>query len=109
MDAASAAASSTKGVMENVEQPHVLAVDDNLIDRKLIEQLLINSSCKGDIYSFFLCWDAIVSWFFKGFFFPQGSQLLRVMPSFYTPIKFNIAVALYLEKITQFLEQMKEL
>ncbi|KAK4579724.1 hypothetical protein RGQ29_029402 [Quercus rubra] len=46
MDAASAAASSTKGVMENVEQPHVLAVDDNLIDRKLIEQLLINSSCK---------------------------------------------------------------
>ncbi|XP_050250946.1 two-component response regulator ARR17-like isoform X1 [Quercus robur] len=46
MDAASAASSSTKGVMENVEQPHVLAVDDNLIDRKLIEQLLINSSCK---------------------------------------------------------------
>lgn len=51
MDAASAASSSTKGVMENVEQPHVLAVDDNLIDRKLIEQLLINSSCKGNVYS----------------------------------------------------------
>ncbi|KAL4620689.1 hypothetical protein ACB092_06G173400 [Castanea dentata] len=46
MDAASAASSSIKGVMENVEQPHVLAVDDSLIDRKLIEQLLINSSCK---------------------------------------------------------------
>ncbi|GMY08385.1 two-component response regulator ARR17-like isoform X2 [Fagus crenata] len=43
MDAVS---SSTKGVMENVEQPHVLAVDDSLIDRKLIEKLLINSSCK---------------------------------------------------------------
>nr|XP_043631419.1 two-component response regulator ARR17 isoform X1 [Erigeron canadensis] len=29
---------------ENV--PHVLAVDDNLIDRKLVEKLLKNSSCK---------------------------------------------------------------
>ena len=48
MDAVS---SSSKGVMENVEQPHVLAVDDSLIDRKLIEKLLINSSCKGNIYS----------------------------------------------------------
>ncbi|XP_065871731.1 two-component response regulator ARR17 [Euphorbia lathyris] len=27
-------------------QPHVLAVDDNLIDRKLVEKLLKNSSCK---------------------------------------------------------------
>ncbi|KAF7830861.1 two-component response regulator ARR17-like [Senna tora] len=26
--------------------PHVLAVDDNLIDRKLVEKLLKNSSCK---------------------------------------------------------------
>ncbi|KAG5222665.1 two-component response regulator ARR [Salix suchowensis] len=28
------------------EKPHVLAVDDNLIDRKLIERLFINSTCK---------------------------------------------------------------
>ncbi|KDP21642.1 hypothetical protein JCGZ_03313 [Jatropha curcas] len=27
-------------------QPHVLAVDDNLIDRKLVEKLLKNSSCR---------------------------------------------------------------
>ncbi|KAL6531163.1 Two-component response regulator arr17 [Orobanche hederae] len=30
----------------SVEEPHVLAVDDNLIDRKLVEKLLKNSSCK---------------------------------------------------------------
>ncbi|KAL2549892.1 Two-component response regulator ARR17 [Forsythia ovata] len=35
--------SSTDGIME---EPHVLAVDDNLIDRKLVEKLLRNSSCK---------------------------------------------------------------
>ncbi|XP_061987746.1 two-component response regulator ARR17-like [Populus nigra] len=28
------------------EKPHVLAVDDSLIDRKVIERLLINSTCK---------------------------------------------------------------
>ncbi|WCJ34916.1 Two-component response regulator ARR17 [Euphorbia peplus] len=28
------------------EKPHVLAVDDSLIDRKVIERLLINSACK---------------------------------------------------------------
>lgn len=28
-------------------QPHVLAVDDNLVDRKLVEKLLKNSACKG--------------------------------------------------------------
>ncbi|KAM0023646.1 hypothetical protein Hdeb2414_s0023g00641721 [Helianthus debilis subsp. tardiflorus] len=27
--------------------PHVLAVDDNLIDRKLVEKLLKTSSCRG--------------------------------------------------------------
>ncbi|OWM69870.1 two-component response regulator ARR17-like [Punica granatum] len=27
-------------------RPHILAVDDNLLDRKLIEKLLLNSSCK---------------------------------------------------------------
>jgi hypothetical protein len=29
------------------EKPHVLAVDDSLIDRKVIERLLINSTCRG--------------------------------------------------------------
>lgn len=28
-------------------KPHVLAVDDNLVDRKLVEMLLKKSSCKG--------------------------------------------------------------
>ncbi|CAI9772159.1 unnamed protein product [Fraxinus pennsylvanica] len=42
MDAASGV-SSIEGIME---EPHVLAVDDNLIDRKLVEKLLRNSSCK---------------------------------------------------------------
>ncbi|KAK4750137.1 hypothetical protein SAY87_027586 [Trapa incisa] len=28
------------------QRPHILAVDDNLIDRKLVEKLLVNSSCK---------------------------------------------------------------
>ena len=41
-------ASSSKGFMENVDQPHVLAVDDSDIDRKLIEKLLKNFSCKGN-------------------------------------------------------------
>ena len=27
--------------------PHVLAVDDNLVDRKLVERLLKSSSCRG--------------------------------------------------------------
>ncbi|XP_054796140.1 two-component response regulator ARR17-like [Prosopis cineraria] len=38
--------SSPNWVMENGVMPHVLAVDDNLIDRKLVEKLLKNSSCK---------------------------------------------------------------
>ncbi|XP_047327190.1 two-component response regulator ARR17-like [Impatiens glandulifera] len=39
---------STKAIIEcgHHHQPHVLAVDDNLIDRKLIEKLLRNSCCK---------------------------------------------------------------
>ena len=62
MDATSAASSSSsaKGVMENGEQPHVLAVDDSLIDRKLIEKLLKNSSCKGNTL-------AIISWAYSVF------------------------------------------
>jgi len=43
-----AAPSSSNWVMESAHDvPHVLAVDDNLIDRKLVEKLLRNSSCKG--------------------------------------------------------------
>ena len=29
------------------EKPHVLVVDDSFLDRKIIERLLTNSSCKG--------------------------------------------------------------
>lgn len=32
------------------DELHVLAVDDNLIDRKLVEKLLKISSCKGSIF-----------------------------------------------------------
>ncbi|KAF1865041.1 hypothetical protein Lal_00004415 [Lupinus albus] len=38
--------SSSNWVIESGDVPHVLAVDDNLIDRKLVEKLLRNSSCK---------------------------------------------------------------
>ncbi|OIW15304.1 hypothetical protein TanjilG_10744 [Lupinus angustifolius] len=38
--------SSSNWVMESGDIPHVLAVDDNLIDRKLVEKLLRNSACK---------------------------------------------------------------
>ncbi|KAI4306963.1 hypothetical protein L6164_030198 [Bauhinia variegata] len=44
--AASSSSSCSNWVMENGDVPHVLAVDDNLIDRKLIEKLLRNSSCR---------------------------------------------------------------
>ncbi|XAR60821.1 hypothetical protein NMG60_11034341 [Bertholletia excelsa] len=43
--ASSSSSSSMKGV-ESQEKPHVLAVDDNLVDRKLIERLLTNSACR---------------------------------------------------------------
>ncbi|KAF8402477.1 hypothetical protein HHK36_010562 [Tetracentron sinense] len=38
--------SSSSKEMDYGEEPHVLAVDDSLIDRKLIEKLLKNSACK---------------------------------------------------------------
>ncbi|KAJ1387530.1 Signal transduction response regulator, receiver domain [Sesbania bispinosa] len=44
--AGSSSWSSSNWVMESGDVPHVLAVDDNLIDRKLVEKLLRNSSCK---------------------------------------------------------------
>jgi hypothetical protein len=72
MDATSAASSSSssaKWVMENGEQPHVLAVDDSLIDRKLIEKLLKNSSCKGNTLT-------IISWVLS-VFSSFGSSLMH--------------------------------
>ncbi|XP_075512586.1 two-component response regulator ARR17-like [Primulina tabacum] len=36
----------TEGMVGDVEEPHVLAVDDNLVDRKIVEKLLKNSSCR---------------------------------------------------------------
>lgn len=38
--------SSTKALSDNEEELHVLAVDDNVIDRKIVEKLLLSSSCK---------------------------------------------------------------
>ncbi|XP_028123471.1 uncharacterized protein LOC114320593 [Camellia sinensis] len=40
-----ACSSSSKVIMEKEERSHVLAVDDNLVDRKLIESLLTKSRC----------------------------------------------------------------
>ena len=47
MDAASSSSSSSSAVMDYGDEPHVLAVDDNLIDRKLVEKLLKSFSCRG--------------------------------------------------------------
>ncbi|KAA8543647.1 hypothetical protein F0562_021607 [Nyssa sinensis] len=41
-----ASASSSLEVLAIEERPHVLAVDDSLVDRKLVERLLTNSACK---------------------------------------------------------------
>ncbi|GMP69214.1 hypothetical protein CsSME_00028555 [Camellia sinensis var. sinensis] len=41
-----ACSSSSKVIMEKEERQFVLVVDDSLLDRKLIERLLTNSSCK---------------------------------------------------------------
>ncbi|XP_059298761.1 two-component response regulator ARR17-like [Lycium ferocissimum] len=43
-----ASSSISRGMDEVLacDEPHVLAVDDNLIDRKLVERLLKKSSCK---------------------------------------------------------------
>ncbi|KAK9065988.1 hypothetical protein SSX86_015390 [Deinandra increscens subsp. villosa] len=38
--------SSTAGMNEEEERPHVLVVDDSLIDRKIMEKLFTNSACK---------------------------------------------------------------
>lgn len=52
--------SLTKGLSNHIEKPHVLAVDDNLTDLKLVEKLLKNSSCRGilifsNLYFLVLC------------------------------------------------------
>lgn len=36
------------------QEPHVLAVDDSLVDRKIVEKLLKTFSCKGTLFLFFL-------------------------------------------------------
>ncbi|XP_076892109.1 two-component response regulator ARR17-like [Bidens hawaiensis] len=38
--------SKTVGLKEEEEKPHVLVVDDSLIDRKIMEKLFTNSACK---------------------------------------------------------------
>ncbi|KAF9595767.1 hypothetical protein IFM89_031985 [Coptis chinensis] len=44
-----ASSSSTSNEFDCGEEPHVLAVDDNIIDRKLIEQILKKYNCKVTI------------------------------------------------------------
>lgn len=48
------------------QELHVLAVDDSLVDRKVIERLLKISSCKGLIFlSFFLFLELGIFWFWE--------------------------------------------
>lgn len=58
---------------------HVLAVDDSLIDRKLIEMLLKNSSYQGecvknDVLDLGFGWDVCVLCSMFGFFFLISSS-----------------------------------
>lgn len=46
MDACGVASSSSSS-SSNPKPPHVLAVDDSIVDRKIVENLLKNSACKG--------------------------------------------------------------
>lgn len=48
--APSPASSRSRAEYEGDHRPHILAIDDNLVDRKLIEKPLLNSSCKGNIF-----------------------------------------------------------
>lgn len=52
----SASFSVSNDVNESEQEPHVLAVDDSLVDRKIVEKLLKTFSCKGTLYTppFFL-------------------------------------------------------
>lgn len=47
------------------DQLHVLAVDDNIVDRKLIEKLLKTSSFKGNIYACFIFFFLFLALSFK--------------------------------------------
>lgn len=47
MDACGVASSSSSS--SNPKPPHVLAVDDSIVDRKIVENLLKNSACKGTL------------------------------------------------------------
>lgn len=44
----------SNGSSSDSEELHVLAVDDSLVDRKVIERLLKISSCKGEVFFLFL-------------------------------------------------------
>lgn len=46
----SSATASAATTNSESEQVHVLAVDDSLVDRKVIEKLLKITSCKGTIF-----------------------------------------------------------
>ncbi|KAL9421844.1 hypothetical protein AB3S75_034171 [Citrus x aurantiifolia] len=46
MDACGVASSSSSSSSSNPKPPHVLAVDDSIVDRKIVENLLKNSACK---------------------------------------------------------------
>ena len=60
MDCIGGSCSSMEKVIGDYgDQPHVLAVDDNLIDRKLVEKLLKNSSCKGNASPFFFLFNSL--------------------------------------------------
>jgi len=50
VDMAGSSSSSPSMGFDFDEKPHVLAVDDGLIDRKAIERLLINSEYKGMVW-----------------------------------------------------------
>lgn len=49
MASSSSSSSSSSRGEEVDERLHVLAVDDSLVDRKLIERLLTSSACKGTV------------------------------------------------------------
>lgn len=61
MDACGVASSSSSS-SSNPKPPHVLAVDDSIVDRKIVENLLKNSACKGTFN---------YSWHEKSKFFPS--------------------------------------
>jgi len=51
----SSSSSSAVGMKEEEERPHVLVVDDSLIDRIIMEKLFTNSACKGILFLNCVC------------------------------------------------------